>query len=109
MSVEKEASWIKHYWRPAIAWQYFAVCLFDFILAPILLGMFAYVTGAAYIVWVPLTLQQGGFYHLSMGAIIGVAAWSRGQEKIKRILTGEEVLSEIETSTQTIQTPTKRG
>jgi hypothetical protein len=41
-----------------------------------------------------------------MGAIIGVSAWSRGQEKIKRILTGEDILSEIETTTES-QTPTK--
>tara|TARA_R110000868_G_scaffold348788_2_gene609973 strand:- start:9254 stop:9580 length:327 start_codon:yes stop_codon:yes gene_type:complete len=100
----KEASWIKHYWRPAIAWQYFAVCLFDFIIAPFLLGLFAFITGGTYIMWIPLTLQNGGLYHLSMGAIIGVSAWSRGQEKIKRILTGEEIPSEIETTTET-QTP----
>jgi hypothetical protein len=104
----KEASWIKHFWRPAIAWQYFAVCLFDFIVAPFMLGMFSYLTGVPYIMWVPLTLQQGGFYHLSMGAIIGVATWSRGQEKIKRILTGEEILSETETITET-QTPIRKG
>ena len=29
-----EESWIKTYWRPAIAWQYFAVCIFDFIIFP---------------------------------------------------------------------------
>lgn len=105
---DKEASWIKHFWRPAIAWQYFAVCLFDFIFAPIMLTVFSYITGVPYILWVPLTLQQGGFYHLSMGAIIGVATWSRGQEKIKRILTGEEILSETTTTTET-QTPVKKG
>jgi len=71
------------------------------------LGIFAYLTGVAYIAWLPLTLQQGGFYHLSMGAIIGVATWSRGQEKIKRILTGEEILSETITTTET-QTPIKK-
>lgn len=32
--------------------------------------------------WNPLTLQGGGLYHLAMGAVIGITAWSRGQEKI---------------------------
>jgi hypothetical protein len=94
-----EESWLKQYWRPAIAWQYFAVCIFDFIVFP-----------AAYIYfvnqqWDPLTLKESGFYHLAMAAIIGVAAWTRGQEKIKRLMYGEE--EQIETITTT-QTPTKR-
>jgi hypothetical protein len=32
--------------------------------------------------WNPLTLQGAGLYHVAMGAILGVAAWSRGQEKM---------------------------
>jgi len=36
-------------------------------------------------------LQASGFYHLSMGAIIGVAAWTRGQEKIQRIYNGHDL------------------
>lgn len=83
--VNKEETWIKHYWRPAIAWQYFAVCIFDFILAPLLHAYFFYKTGSTYVQWEPITLQASGFYHLSMGAIIGVAAWTRGQEKISRV------------------------
>lgn len=89
--------WIKQYWRPAIAWQYFAVCIFDFIIFP-----------AAYLyfakqVWEPLTLKESGFYHLAMAAIIGVSAWTRGQEKIQRIALGEELIEK----TTTTQTPTQ--
>lgn len=101
----REESWIKQYWRPAIAWQYFAVCVFDFIIGPILTLMFFKVTGGEYKPWVSLTLQEGGFYHLSMAAIIGVAAWTRGQEKIQRMFMGVE--ETVETTT-TSQTPTKR-
>jgi hypothetical protein len=82
----KEESWVKQYWRPLMAYQYFWVCLFDFFLAPvgtaILSAMF---TGIPYVPWVPITLQQGGFYHLAMGAIIGVTSWTRGKEKITRV------------------------
>lgn len=92
-------SWLKQYWRPAIAWQYFTVCLFDFIIFP---AAFMHYTNQA---WDPLTLKESGFYHLAMAAIIGVAAWTRGQEKIKRIMmSGEEVTEE---TTTTSQTPTQ--
>ena len=52
----------------------------------------------------PITLKEGGFYHLAMAAIIGVAAWTRGQEKIQRIATGEELVEK----TTTTQTPVKK-
>ena len=89
-----EESWIKQYWRPAIAWQYLAVCIFDFIVFP---AAYMYFTKQPYD---PITLKEGGFYHLAMAAIIGVAAWTRGQEKIQRIATGEELVEKI-TTTQT--------
>ena len=92
-----EESWLKQYWRPAIAWQYFAVCICDFIIFP---AAFMYFTKEP---WDPLTLKESGFYHLAMAAIIGVAAWTRGQEKIQRIAAGEEIIETITTT----QTPTK--
>jgi hypothetical protein len=89
-----EESWLKSYWRPAIAWQYFAVCIFDFIIFP---AAYMYFSQQQ---WNPITLKEGGFYHLAMAAIIGVAAWTRGQEKITRIMNGEEI-----EKTNTTQTP----
>lgn len=68
-----------------MAMQYGAVCLFDFLLAPMLSFMFAYLTHGTYIPWEPVTLKESGFYHMSMGGICGVSAWTRGQEKIARI------------------------
>jgi hypothetical protein len=32
--------------------------------------------------WLPITLQGGGLYHIALGAILGVAAYGRSQEKI---------------------------
>jgi hypothetical protein len=89
-----EESWIKQYWRPAIAWQYLAVCIFDFIIFP---AAYMYFSQQQ---WDPITLKEGGFYHLAMAAIIGVAAWTRGQEKITKIINGEEI-----EKTNTTQTP----
>jgi hypothetical protein len=75
----KEETWIKQYWRPAIAWQYFAVCLCDFIIFPLIAFRYG-------VTWNPLTLRESGFYHMSMAAIIGVSAYTRGQEKIEKMI-----------------------
>jgi hypothetical protein len=97
--MKKEETWIKQYWRPFMAWQYALVCLFDFIVFPALSMYFLSQP------WDPLTLKESGFYHLAMAAIVGVAAWTRGQEKITRMNQfGDEVSEE---STTTSQTPVK--
>lgn len=75
-------TWFKTYWRPALAWQYLVVCLFDFIIAPSLtLYFFSQNSLDGYTQWQPLTLQATGFYHVAMGAVLGIAVWSRSQEK----------------------------
>jgi hypothetical protein len=73
--------WFHTYWRPAMGWQYLVVCLFDFLIAPILTGLYSYYTGS-YHVWEPLTIKGGGMYHLAMGAVVGISVWSRGREKM---------------------------
>lgn len=73
--------WFYQSWRPAMAYQYLAVCLFDFIFAPIMCGVWSALTGQVH-EWSPLTLHAGGLYHVAMGAVCGVAVWSRGQEKM---------------------------
>ena len=32
--------------------------------------------------WVPITLQGGGLFHVAMGAVLGVSAYGRTQEKV---------------------------
>ena len=79
----KEEHWLKTYWRPAMGWSYFVICLFDFLIAPIMNAVyFALFNITKFQQWEPLTLKGAGLYHIAMGAIIGVTAWSRGQEKI---------------------------
>ena len=74
--------YLKELWRPLMAWNYAIIVLFDFMLGPILLGIYSVTTHQPYIQWQPLTIQGGGMFHIAMGAVIGVSAWSRGQEKI---------------------------
>lgn len=103
----KPESWIKQYWRPFMAYQYLFVCLADFLIFPILTGLLSYYSAIPYIPWDPITLKEGGFYHLSMAAIIGVAAWTRGQEKMRRLDLDTGTIVESETNTSS-QTPTSK-
>lgn len=82
-SAKKQEDWMNAKWRPMMGWTYMATCLFDFILGPILFNLLQYWNpGQAVGMWTPLTLQGGGLYHISMGAIIGVSAYGRTQEKL---------------------------
>lgn len=78
-------TWAKRWWRPAMAWQYLFICLFDFAIGPIASMIFFKDNPEHFVQWTSLTLQYGGVYHMSMGVIIGVTAYSRGQEKLKGI------------------------
>lgn len=73
-----------------MAVQYFIICMFDFMVAPIGLTTYTAIRDIDYIVWHPLTLEGGGLYHISMGAILGITAWTRGQEKVETIRNGSE-------------------
>lgn len=82
--LEKESEhWMKAMWRPAMGWLYMAMCACDFIIFPII-AMFLpqVIPGLTYIPWKSITLDNGGLIHMAFGAILGVAAWTRGQEKI---------------------------
>lgn len=80
--VEKE-DWINRKWRPMMAWVYMVICVFDFIIAPVLNFVFFGKYGGDFISWKPLTMSDGGIFHLAMGAVLGITAWTRGQEKIR--------------------------
>ena len=84
MSKKKEESWINTGWRPALAWSYVAICLLDFIAGPVFFNILQfYNPGQDIGMWQAISLQGGGLYHLSMGAIIGISTHGRTQEKIK--------------------------
>lgn len=58
-------------------------CTFDFIVFPIAYAFVQSIfNGNVTLQWHPITLEGAGLYHISMGAILGVTAWSRGQEKM---------------------------
>jgi hypothetical protein len=81
----EEEHWVRSYWRPAIGWLYVVMCAFDFIVAPIMMVMFAKITGTVLVMWHPITLEGGGLVHLSFMSIITATAWQRGNEKLKAL------------------------
>lgn len=79
--MQKESLYTR--WRPAIAWSYLMVCLFDFMIGPVIFNTLQYLKeGTNISMWQSITLQGGGLYHLSMGAILGVSAFGRTKEKL---------------------------
>jgi hypothetical protein len=80
-------TWMRTYWRPAAGWIYLTICFMDFVGFP-LISMLIPAIGHGfgmkleYDPWESITLTQGGLIHLSFGAILGVSAWTRGQEKL---------------------------
>ena len=82
-SEKKKEDWMNSKWRPMMGWMYMVVCFFDFVLAPILWSLVqALYKGGVNVQWQPLTLQGAGLFHISMGAVLGLAAWGRTQEKL---------------------------
>jgi len=99
----------KKFWRPIAAYIYLAICVFDFVGAPLWVEHANQTVNLAAFSeirrfedkdvqmkaiehvelgnrsWTPLTLQGGGLFHLAFGAILGVAAFTRGQEKVAAI------------------------
>jgi hypothetical protein len=68
-------------WRPMMGFTYMIICLFDFVAGPMMNALLAFYSHKDLVPWKSLTMSEGGMFHISMGAILGVAAWARNQEK----------------------------
>ena len=80
---DKKEDWMNAKWRPMMGWMYMLVCTMDFVIFPVLWGILQTMGGGKVETqWMPITLQGAGLFHMAMGAIIGVAAFGRTQEKL---------------------------
>ena len=80
---DKFGNFINSKWRPMMAFIYMITCCTDFVIFPILWSVLQAVShGSVTSQWSPLTLQGAGLYHIAMGAVLGLAAYGRSQEKI---------------------------
>ena len=74
--------WMQKKWRPMMAWVYMSTCICDFILFPILWPLLLASIHSTVTPWQPLTLSGAGLFHVAMGAVLGLTAYGRTQEKI---------------------------
>ncbi len=81
-SEKKKEDWMNSKWRPMMGWMYMVVCTMDMVIFPILWSLLQTFNKAPITQWQPLTLQGAGLFHIAMGAVLGLAAWGRTQEKL---------------------------
>lgn len=82
-SEKKKEDWMNSKWRPMMGWMYMVVCFMDFVGFPVLWSLLqTYSHGQVTSQWQPLTLQGAGLFHIAMGAVIGISAYGRTQEKL---------------------------
>jgi hypothetical protein len=106
-SEKKKEDWMNSKWRPMMGWMYMAVCSCDFILFPVLWSLHQSLAhGNVSSQWQPLTLQGAGLFHIAMGAVLGIAAMGRTQEKIAGAnVGGATVPSPISMPTPSVTPP----
>ena len=106
MSDEKEekdsggAEWMQKYWRPAMGWMYMIICLADMLVFPILWSLLQAMMHMPITQWNPLTLQGAGLFHIAMGAVLGISAFGRTQEKLAGTAANPTATSQIVTNNQ---------
>jgi hypothetical protein len=96
------AEWMQKLWRPAMGWMYMLICLLDMAIFPILWSLLQAMMHMPITQWNPLTLQGAGLFHIAMGAVLGISAFGRTQEKLAGTAANP-------TSTQTINTQNMTG
>jgi hypothetical protein len=83
---KRDEDWMSKKWRPMMAIMYMACCASDFILFPIMYTVVQFweteAANDAFRQWTPITLQGGGLFHIAMGAVLGISAYGRTQEKL---------------------------
>jgi hypothetical protein len=98
---QQKEDWMNSKWRPAMGWMYMVVCMMDMVVFPILWNILQTVTHTAITQWNPLTLQGAGLFHIAMGAVLGLAAWGRTQEKLGGANNGGAATSSLGLATPT--------
>lgn len=122
--------WYHRIWLPLCSFTYIAICLFDFVLMPIQTAVHNAIVEERIITalkttpgseatfatdyekststtkqWTPLTLQGGGLFHLSFGALLAAGAATRGLQKKSEVEGYYNSLNGAPTVPPTIQPP----
>lgn len=81
-SKQQQEDWMNRKWRPVVGWTYIVICALDFAIFPVAWSILQASLHQGITQWDPLTLRGAGLFHMAMGAILGIAAYGRTQEKI---------------------------
>ena len=103
MADEKEGGgteWMQKLWRPAMGWMYMLICLLDMAVFPVLWSVLQAVMHVPITQWNPLTLQGAGLFHIAMGAVLGISAFGRTQEKLAGTAANPTATSQTVTNNQ---------
>lgn len=87
MAEQKQEDFMTAKWRPAMGWSYMIICCMDMVVFPVIWSLAQVLTKQPITQWNPLTLQGAGLFHMAMGAVLGIAAFGRTQEKVAKIET----------------------
>lgn len=110
--IKKDEDWMQKKWRPAMGWMYMSVCVCDFMLFPVLWSILQALGNHGHVEsqWNPITLQGAGLFHLAMGAVLGIAAWGRTQEKLSGAAINSSTISPMPPVSPTMNdTPIPKG
>ena len=92
---KKEEDWMSKKWRPMMAMMYMTCCFFDFVVFPIMFTIVQFweneAANDAFRQWQPLTLSGAGLFHMAMGAVLGITAYGRTQEKLGGAAAGNGI------------------
>jgi hypothetical protein len=100
MSGKSESNWMQTLWRPMMGWMYMLICLLDMAVFPVLWALWQGVNHVPITQWNPLTLQGAGLFHIAMGAVLGISAFGRTQEKLAGTAANPTATSQTITNNQ---------
>ena len=95
---EKDPNWMQNLWRPMMGWMYMLICLLDMAVFPVLWSLLQAMMHSPITQWNPLTLQGAGLFHIAMGAVLGISAFGRTQEKLAGSAANPTATSQIMTT-----------
>jgi hypothetical protein len=97
---KKNDNWMQTLWRPMMGWMYMLICLLDMAVFPILWSLLQAMMHQPITQWNPLTLQGAGLFHIAMGAVLGISAFGRTQEKLAGTAANPTATESISVNTQ---------
>jgi len=96
---KKNDNWMQTLWRPMMGWMYMLICLLDMAVFPVLWALWQGYNHVPITQWNPLTLQGAGLFHIAMGAVLGISAFGRTQEKLAGTAANPTATEQISVNT----------